>query len=205
MQAMFNDLSALGNVTTPGVLRPGNEPHTGGSLMTIAPRAAPSAGLRPVAQPAAGCGGIDIYWRRVLLHQQSSSSSRCCRTSAPTPGYACAGTAVDPRPTSTKLLTELQDQINKINSMNINSLRRRRRFVTAWWASIYNSMMSGCANISQYLGSVTDRVEAPAHSGATARPFAEDRRQSARPQRRNTTFQGNVIWMALNQVSGSIM
>ena len=62
MQGMFNDLGALGNVTTPGAFRgQAMNLYTGGSLMMRAPgRNYPLATVQ-LPSLRAGCGGIDIY------------------------------------------------------------------------------------------------------------------------------------------------
>ena len=62
MQAMFNDLGALGNVTTPGAFRgQAMNLYTGGSLMMRAPgRNYPLATVQ-LPSLRAGCGGIDMF------------------------------------------------------------------------------------------------------------------------------------------------
>ena len=68
-----------------------------------------------------------------------------------------------------------------------------------------NSVMSGCANISQYLGSVSDRAEARLTCASNAPAVVKTAANSADPNVRNATFvKGNVTWLALNQVGGSI-
>jgi conjugative transfer pilus assembly protein TraH len=62
MQAMFNDLGALGNVTAPGAFRgQAMNLYTGGSLMMRSP--AKNYSLADVQLPSlrAGCGGIDLF------------------------------------------------------------------------------------------------------------------------------------------------
>ena len=71
----------------------------------------------------AGCG-VHRPLRRFLLHQQAAVHRPRCRTSVPTPSatpssWRCSRS----RPTIDKLLTELQDQINKINSDEHQLLR----------------------------------------------------------------------------------
>src|SRR4051794_12739426 len=62
MQAMFNDLGALGNVTTPGAFRgQAMNLYTGGSLMMRAPgRNYPLINAQ-LPSLRAGCGGIDLF------------------------------------------------------------------------------------------------------------------------------------------------
>ena len=68
-----------------------------------------------------------------------------------------------------------------------------------------NSVMSGCANISQYLGSVSDRAEGRLTCATNAPAVVKTAANSADPNVRNATFvKGNVTWLALNQVGGGI-
>ena len=62
MQAMFNDLGALGNVTSPGAFRgQAMNLYTGGSLMIRAPgRNYPLINAQ-LPSLRAGCGGIDLF------------------------------------------------------------------------------------------------------------------------------------------------
>ena len=67
-----------------------------------------------------------------------------------------------------------------------------------------NSVQSGCANISQYLGSVSDRADARFACATNAPSVVKFRGNSGDPNVRNATFvKGNVTWMALNRVGGS--
>jgi conjugative transfer pilus assembly protein TraH len=101
MQSMFNDLGALGNVTSPGAFRgQAMNLYTGGSLMMRAGSQLPLVNAQ-LPSLRAGCGGIDIYGG-AFRSSTSSSSLPCCRTSAPTPwatpsSWPCSRS----RPTST--------------------------------------------------------------------------------------------------------
>jgi len=68
-----------------------------------------------------------------------------------------------------------------------------------------NSIMSGCENISQYLGSVTDRADARVSCATNAPAVVKAAANSADPNLSNASFiQGNVVWDALNRVGGGI-
>jgi len=98
-----------------------------------------------------------------------------------------------------------QDQINKINAMNINSCEAAQALVNGVVGEYDNSMMSGCANISQYLGSVSDRAEARFNCASNAPTVVKAAANSADPNVRNVTFvKGNVTWLALSQLGGGI-
>ena len=99
----------------------------------------------------------------------------------------------------------MQDQINKINTMNINSCEAAQSLVNGIVGEFDNSVQSGCANIAQYLGSVTDRADARFTCATNAPAVVKSAANSSDPNIRNATFvKGNVIWLALNQVGGTI-
>jgi conjugative transfer pilus assembly protein TraH len=206
MQAMFNDLGALGNVTTPGAFRgQAMNLYTGGSLMMRAPgRNYPLATVQ-LPSLRAGCGGIDIYGGAFSFINKQQFIALLQNIGANAVGYAFKLALQSISPDIDKLLTELQDQINKINAMNINSCEAAQALVNGVVGEYDNSVMSGCANISQYLGSVSDRAEARLTCATNAPAVVKTAANSADPNVRNATFvKGNVTWLALNQVGGSI-
>ncbi|MFM7346108.1 MAG: conjugal transfer protein TraH [Tagaea sp.] len=206
MQAMFNDLGALGNVTTPGAFRgQAMNLYTGGSLMMRAPgRNYPLATVQ-LPSLRAGCGGIDIYGGAFSFINKQQFVALLQNIGANAVGYAFKLALQSISPDIDKLLTELQDQINKINAMNINSCEAAQALVNGVVGEYDNSVMSGCANISQYLGSVSDRAEARLTCASNAPAVVKTAANSADPNVRNATFvKGNVSWLALNQVGGSI-
>jgi conjugative transfer pilus assembly protein TraH len=206
MQAMFNDLGALGNVTTPGAFRgQAMNLYTGGSLMMRAPgRNYPLATVQ-LPSLRAGCGGIDIYGGAFSFINKQQFIALLQNIGANATGYAFKLALQSISPDIDKLLTELQDQINKINAMNINSCEAAQALVNGVVGEYDNSVMSGCANISQYLGSVSDRAEARLTCATNAPAVVKTAANSADPNVRNATFvKGNVTWLALTQVGGSI-
>lgn len=206
MQTMFNDLGVLGNVTTPGAFRgQAMNLYTGGSLMMRAPgRNYPLATVQ-LPSLRAGCGGIDIYGGAFSFINKQQFIALLQNIGANAVGYAFKLALQSISPDIDKLLTELQDQINKINAMNINSCEAAQALVNGVVGEYDNSVMSGCANISQYLGSVSDRAEARLTCASNAPAVVRTAANSADPNVRNATFvKGNVTWIALNQVGGSI-
>jgi conjugative transfer pilus assembly protein TraH len=206
MQAMFNDLGVLGNVTTPGAFRgQAMNLYTGGSLMMRAPgRNYPLATVQ-LPSLRAGCGGIDLYGGAFSFINKQQFIALLQNIGANAVGYAFKLALQSISPDIDKLLTELQDQINKINAMNINSCEAAQALVNGVVGEYDNSMMSGCANISQYLGSVSDRAEGRLTCATNAPAVVKTAANSSDPNVRNATFvKGNVTWLALNQVGGSI-
>ena len=206
MQAMFNDLGALGNVTDPGAFRgQAMNLYTGGNLMMRAPgRNYPLVNAQ-LPSLRAGCGGIDLFGGAFSFINKQQFVALLQNIGANAVGYAFKLALQSISPDIDKLLTELQDQINKINAMNINSCEAAQALVNGVVGEYDNSIMSGCANISQYLGSVTDRVEGRLTCATNAPAVVKTAVASADPNVRNATFiKGNVVWTALNRVGGTI-
>jgi conjugative transfer pilus assembly protein TraH len=206
MQAMFDDLGALGNVTSPGAFRgQAMNLYTGGSLMMRAPgRNYPLVNAQ-LPSLKAGCGGIDIFGGAFSFINKEQFVAMLRNIGSNAVGYAFKLALQSISPDIDKLLTELQDQMNKVNAMNINSCEAAQALVNGVVGEYDQSIMSGCANISQYLGTVTDRVDARFSCATNAPAVVKNAADSADPNVRNATFvKGNVIWMALNQVAGTI-
>ncbi len=206
MQSMFNDLGAIGNVTSPGAFRgQAMNLYTGGSLMMRAPgRNYPLVNAQ-LPSLRAGCGGIDIYGGAFSFINKQQFIALLQNIGANAVGYAFKLALQSISPDIDKLLTELQDQMNKINAMNINSCEAAQALVNGVVGGYDSSVQSGCANISQYLGSVADRAEARLNCATNAPSVVKTAANSTDPNLRNVTFvKGNVTWLALNQVGGNI-
>ena len=206
MQAMFNDLGALGNVTAPGAFRgQAMNLYTGGNLMMRAPGKNYPLINAQLPSLKAGCGGIDLFGGSFSFINKQQFVSMLQNIGSNAVGYAFKLALQSISPDIDKLLTELQDQINKINAMNINSCEAAQALVNGVVGEFDNSIQSGCANISQYLGSVADRADARFSCSTNAASVVRSAADSADPNVRNATFvKGNVVWMALNQVGGTI-
>jgi conjugative transfer pilus assembly protein TraH len=206
MQALFNDLGTLGNVTTPGAFRgQAMNLYTGGSLMMRTPGRNYPLLQAQLPSLRAGCGGIDLYGGAFSFINKQQFIALLQNIGSNAMGYAFKLALQSISPDIDKLLTELQDQINKINTMNINSCEAAQSLVNGIVGEYDTSVQSGCANISQYLGSVADRADARLACATDAPAVVKTAADSADPNVRNATFvKGNVTWLALNQVGGSI-
>ena len=206
MQAMFNDLGAMGNVTAPGAFRgQAMNLYTGGSLMMRSP--SKNYSLADVQLPSlrAGCGGIDLFGGSFSFINKQQFVALLRNIGSNAVGYAFKLALQSISPDIDKLLTELHDQINKINAMNINSCEAAQALVNGAVGEYDNSVQSGCANISQYLGTVADRADARFTCATNAPAIVKTAATSSDPNVRNVTFvKGNVVWTALNRVTGTI-
>ena len=141
MQAMFNDLGALGNVTSPGAFRgQAMNLYTGGSLMMRAPgRNYPLVNAQ-LPSLRAGCGGIDLFGGAFSFINKQQFVALLQNIGSNAIGYAFKLALQSISPDIDKLLTELQDQINKINAMNINSCEAAQSLVNGIVGEYDNSM-----------------------------------------------------------------
>jgi conjugative transfer pilus assembly protein TraH len=132
MQAMFNDLGALGNVTSPGAFRgQAMNLYTGGGLMMRAPgRNYPLVNAQ-LPSLRAGCGGIDLFGGAFSFINKQQFVALLQNIGSNAIGYAFKLALQSISPDIDKLLTELQDQMNKINAMNINSCEAAQSWSTA--------------------------------------------------------------------------
>ena len=130
MQAMFNDLGALGNVTSPGAFRgQAMNLYTGGGLMMRAPgRNYPLINAQ-LPSLRAGCGGIDLFGGAFSFINKQQFVALLQNIGSNAIGYAFKLALQSISPDIDKLLTELQDQLNKINAMNINSCEAAQALV----------------------------------------------------------------------------
>ena len=134
--------------------------YTGGSLFMRAPGKNYPLVNAQLPSLKAGCGGIDLFGGSFSFINKAQFVSLLQNIGANAVGYAFKLALHSISPDIDKLLTELQDQINKIDSMNINSCEAAQSLVNGIVGQYDNSVMSGSENISQYLGSVTDRADA---------------------------------------------
>src|SRR4030067_459853 len=100
----------------------------------------------------AGCGGIDLFGGAFSFINKQQFLSLLQNIGANAVGYAFKLALQSISPDIDKLLTELQDQINKINAMNINSCEAAQALVNGVVGKYDHSVMSGGGNIFQDLG-----------------------------------------------------
>jgi conjugative transfer pilus assembly protein TraH len=179
--------------------------YTGGSLMMRAPgRNYPLVNAQ-LPSLRAGCGGIDIYGGAFSFINKQQFIALLQNIGSNAVGYAFKLALQSISPDIDKLLTELQDQMNKINAMNINSCEAAQALVNGvvgeYDSSVHERLRQHLPVPGQRVrpgrGALTCATNAPAVVKTAA--------NSADPNVRNATFvKGNVTWLALNQVGGSI-
>ncbi|MES2353135.1 MAG: conjugal transfer protein TraH [Pseudomonadota bacterium] len=206
MQQMFNDLGTIGNVTEPGAFRgQAMNLYTGGSMMMRTPGKNYSLAQIQLPSTKAGCGGIDVFGGSFSFVNKEQFVSLLKNIGANAVGYAFNLALCSISPDICNQLKYLQDQINKMNAMNINSCEAAQSMVNGMVGEYDNAKMSGCANISQYLGSVTDRNDARFQCATNATSVTKAASSSTDPNVSNATYtQGNLVWIALEKVADGL-
>jgi conjugative transfer pilus assembly protein TraH len=132
MQDWFNDIGAYGNVTGPDAYRGQTMNfYTGGSLYLRTPvRNYPLASITPPSFRA-GCGGIDLFAGSFsfINKQQFVSLLRNIGNNAIGAAFNLALCSMSPD--LCDLLKYLQDQVAKMNQLNVNSCQAAEGIVSA--------------------------------------------------------------------------
>ena len=90
MQALFNDLGAIGNVTAPGAFRgQAMNLYTGGNLMMRAPGKNYPLSNAQLPSLKAGCGGIDLFGGSFSFINKQQFVAMLQNIGANAVGYAC--------------------------------------------------------------------------------------------------------------------
>ena len=175
--------------------------YTGGSLM-MRPGPQLSAGHRPAAQPARRLRRHRHLRRRVLLHQQAAVHRLLQNIGANAVGYAFKLALQSISPDIDKLLTELRDQINKINAMNINSCEAAQASGERRGGRV---RQLGDERLRQHLPVPRQRLRpgrGPAHLRQQRAPVVKTAANSADPNVRNATFRQGQRHLARAQPGG---
>jgi conjugative transfer pilus assembly protein TraH len=132
MQDWFNDIGAYGNVTGANAYRGQTMNfYTGGSLYMRTPvRNYPLASITPPSFRA-GCGGIDLYAGSFSFINKDQFVALLRNIGNNAIGAAFNMALCSMSPDLCDLLKYLQDQVSKMNNLNINSCQAAEGIVTA--------------------------------------------------------------------------
>lgn len=203
MQQMFNDLGTVGNVTSPGAFRGQTmNTMTGGNLMMRTPGKNYQLGSVALPSLKAGCGGIDVFGGSFSFINKAQFTAMLQNIGANATGYAFQLAIDSISPLIGVNLKDLMDKLQKMNAVNINSCQAAQSLVNGVWGKYDTSMMSGCANITQYLGSVVDRTEGTYNCATQAPGVMNTAAASSDPTQHETNMvRGNVMWEAMSKIS----
>jgi len=205
MQTWFNDIGAYGNVT--GVAAYQGQTmnlYSGGSLYMRTP--VKNYQLATVAPPAfkAGCGGIDLFAGSFSFINKEQLTALMRNIANNAVGYAFMMAVKSISPDLADLIQYLQDQISKVNNLNINSCQAAEGVVAAIGSTLTDKTQEKEGKVAgASLNLYSDVFES--WDAWKDRSKAKQTRQaaiSADSRNRETFDPGNVVWRALLRVNG---
>jgi conjugative transfer pilus assembly protein TraH len=203
MQQLFNDMGAFGNVTGPGAYQAqGVNIVTGGSLFMRVPQ----RNTHPVgvALPSLkmGCGGIDLFAGSFSFISKSElvSLMKNIGSSAVSFAFKLALDSISPQ--INKTLTELQQTVQDLNGMNINSCEAGE--------ALARGAGGDWQRASQYFAKVTAPVTGLFSDHSEAREAVQGDNGKVNeaiaavtdPATREMVQPGNIAWRALSRLGG---
>ena len=157
----YAGLGAVTNVTPSGVYKTqAGGYYTGGGVYVRAP--VRNYQLLQITPPTlrAGCGGIDLYLGgfSFINKQQFVQMLRNIGNNAAGYAFMLALQTISPQIYTT--LQNLQDKIQKINQLNINSCEAAQALVNGVAGAIARNSTSACANWARAKGLASDEADA---------------------------------------------
>ena len=203
MQQLFNDMGAFGNVTGPGAYQAqGVNIVTGGSLFMRVPQ----RNTHPVAVALPslkmGCGGIDLFAGSFSFISKSElvSMMKNIGSSAVSFAFKLALDSISPQ--INKTLTELQQTVQDLNGVNINSCEAGE--------ALARGAGGDWQRASQYFAKVTAPVTGLFSDHSEAREAVQGDNNKVNnaiaavtdPATREMVQPGNIAWRALSRLGG---
>lgn len=205
MQGWFNEMGAYGNVTGAQVVSgQTGTVYTGGSMYMRTPiRNYQLASIQPPSIRA-GCGGIDLFAGSFsfINSEQLTAAFRNIANNAIGPAFMMAVKSISPE--LADLLQYFQDQISKINNMNLNSCQMAEGIVTATLGPMLSDKKEQ-AN-AQGTGSLLSNLWPDSFQSLdqwrkdkTAKKQAREQAANADANLKEILEPGNVVWKALQK------
>ncbi len=203
MQQLFDDMGAFGNVTGPGAYRAqGMNIVTGGNIFMRVPQ----KNVHPVSitlpSLKVGCGGIDLYAGSFSFVSKSELVSMMKNIGSSAVSYAFKLALDSISPQINKTLTELQQTVQDLNGMNINSCEAGE--------ALARGAGGDWQRTSQYFAKVTAPVTGlfSDHSEARAAVQGDNAKVNQAviaitdPDTKAQVLPGNIAWRALAKLPG---
>jgi conjugative transfer pilus assembly protein TraH len=203
MQQLFDDIGAYGNVTGPGAYHAqGMNIVTGGNLFMRVPPKNYNLVQAQLPSLKMGCGGIDLFAGSFsfITKDQLVSMLKNIGSSAVAYAFKLALDSISPQ--INKTLTELQQTVQDLNQMNINSCE-------AGEALAYGTQ-GDWQRTSQYFAKVSGPITGlfSDHSEAREEVQGDNSKVNSTlsavtdPKMVDTINPGNVAWRALSKLPG---
>ena len=205
MQSWFNDIGAYGNVTGPAAYQGQTmNLYTGGSLYMRTP--VKNYQLATISPPGfrAGCGGIDLFAGSFSFINKEQLTALLRNIANNAIGYAFMMAVKSISPDLADLMQYLQDQISKINNLNINSCQAAEGMVAAIGSTLTDKTQEKEGKVAgASLNLYADVFESwDAWKDRAKAKQTRDAAISADARNKETFDPGNVVWRALLRVNG---
>jgi len=199
VNAMFNNLGAIGNYTAPGAFR-GQAYNTfsRGSLIMRSPNKVYQLAAIDFPNAKAGCGGIDVFGGSFSHISATEFKNMLRNITAALPGIAFQLALEAVSPLLGGLTKWAKGLETWINNARIDSCETAKAIVsTAADATGYSSQET-CADLAVEMGLESDRDAARRRCASDRPSILASARASEDPSLRNKApFVGNLTWRAL--------
>ena len=206
VNAMFNNLGAIGNYTAPGAFRgQAFNTYTGGSLFMRSPNKVYQLAAVEFPSAKAGCGGIDVFGGSFSHISAAEFKNMLRNITAALPGIAFQLALESVSPLLGGLTKWAKGLETWINNARINSCETAKAIVSTAAEAVGYSSQETCADLAIEMGLETDRDAARRRCASDRPSILASARASGDPKIRNKApFVGNLTWKAL-QYTGSYL
>ncbi|THF64930.1 conjugal transfer protein TraH [Pseudothauera nasutitermitis] len=204
VNAMFDNLGAIGNYTAPGAFRgQAYNTYTGGNLMMRSPNKVYQLAAVQFPSAKAGCGGIDVFGGSFSHISADEFKNMLRNITAALPGIAFQLALEAVSPLLGGLTKWAKGLETWINNARINSCETAKAIVSTGAESLGYSSQESCADLAIELGMESDRDAARRRCASDRSNILSTARGSGDANIRNKApFVGNLTWKALQHTGG---
>ncbi|MCV2219840.1 conjugal transfer protein TraH [Thauera sp. Sel9] len=204
VNAMFDNLGAIGNYTAPGAFRgQAYNTYTGGNLMMCSPNKVYQLAAVQFPSAKAGCGGIDVFGGSFSHISADEFKNMLRNITAALPGIAFQLALEAVSPLLGGLTKWAKGLETWINNARINSCETAKAIVSTAAESLGYSSQETCADLAIELGMESDRDAARRRCASDRPSILSTARSSGDANIRNKApFVGNLTWKALQHTGG---
>ena len=199
VNAMFDELGAIGNYTAPGAFRgQAYNTYTGGSLIMRSPNKVYQLAAIQFPSAKAGCGGIDVFGGSFSHISAEEFKNMLRNITAALPGIAFQLALEAVSPLLGGLTKWAKGLETWINNARINSCETAKAIVSTAAEAVGYSSQETCADLAMQMGLESDRDAARRRCGSDrANILSSARASSDADVRAKAPFVGNLTWKAL--------
>lgn len=203
VNAMFDELGAIGNYTAPGAFRgQAYNTYTGGSLIMRSPNKVYQLAAIQFPSAKAGCGGIDVFGGSFSHISAEEFKNMLRNITAALPGIAFQLALESVSPLLGGLTKWAKGLETWINNARINSCETAKAIVSTAAESVGFSSQETCADLAIQMGLESDRDAARRRCSSDRASILSSARASTDASVRNKApFVGNLTWKALQHAS----